>query len=92
MYSHPLPSEKIGEGVSVGRARLSDSLVSDGKSISSCSVKTANNKIPVSSLFNDSDRLYGTPYYRCLVLRPHYSAQLMRFGLRGSSEFATEMP
>ena len=28
----------------------------------------------------------------CLVRRPHYSAQLMRFGSRGQSEFATEMP
>ena len=68
------------------------SLVSDGKSISSSSVKTANNKIPVSSVFSDSEGLYETTVCRCLVRRPHYSAQLMRFGSRGPSEFATKMP
>ena len=71
---------------------ISLSLVSDGKSISSSSVKTANNKIPVSSVFSDSEGLYGTTVCRCLVRRPHYSAQLMRFGSRGPSAFATEMP
>ena len=75
-----------GEGATVHR------LVSDGWSISSSSVKTANNKIPVSSVFNDSEGLYGTTVYRCLVRRPHYSARLMRFGSLGPSEFATEMP
>ena len=45
---------------------ISLSLVSDGKSISSSSVKTANNKIPVSSVFNDSEGLYGTT-----VRKPH---------------------
>ena len=75
-----------GEGVTVHR------LVSDGKSISSSSVKTANNKIPMSSAFNDSEGLYRTTVCRCLVRRPHYSARLMRFGSRGPSEFATEMP
>ena len=53
-------------------------LVSDGKSISSSSVKTANNKIPVSSVFNDSEGLYGTTVSRCLVRRPHHFARLMR--------------
>ena len=52
----------------------------------------ANNKIPVSSVFNDSEGLYKTTACRCLVRRPHYSARLMRFGSRGPSEFATEMP
>ena len=75
-----------GEGATVHR------LVSDGWSISRSSVKTANNKIPVSSVFNDSKGLYGTTVCRCLVRRPHYSARLMRFGSRGPSEFATEMP
>ena len=75
-----------GEGATVHR------LVSDGWSISSSSVKTANNKIPVSSVFNDSEGLYGTTVCRCLVRRPHYSARLMRFGSRGPSEFSTEMP
>ena len=55
-------------------------------------VKTANNKIPVSSVYNDSERLYGTTVCRCLVRRPHYSARLMLFGSRGPSEFATELP
>ena len=55
-------------------------------------MKTANNKIPVSSVFNDSEGLYRTTGWRCLVRRPHYSARLMRFGARGPSEFATEMP
>ena len=58
----------------------------------SSSVKTANNKIPVSSVFNDSEGLYRTTVCRCLVHRPHYSARLMGFGSRGPSEFATEMP
>ena len=51
-------------------------------------MKTANNKIPVSSVFNDSEGLYGTTVYRCLVRKPHYSARRMRFGSRGPSEFA----
>ena len=53
-------------------------------------MKTANNKIPVSSVYNDSEGLYGTTVYRCLVGRPHYSAWLMLYGSRGASEFATE--
>ena len=44
----------VGEGASAHR------LVSDGRFISSSTVKTANNKIPVSSVFNDSERLYRT--------------------------------
>ena len=50
-------------------------LVSDGWSNSSYSVKTANNKIPASSVFNDSEGLYGTIVSRCLVHRPHYFAR-----------------
>ena len=42
-------------------------------------MKTANNKIPVSSVFYDSEGLYGTTVCRCLVRRPHYSRRLMRF-------------
>ena len=42
--------------------------------------------------FNDSEGLYETTVCLCLVRRPHYSARLMRFGSRGPSEFATEMP
>ena len=64
------------EGATVHR------LVSNGQSISSSSVKTASNKIPVSS----SEGLYTTTLCRCLVHRPHYSARLMRFGSRGPSE------
>ena len=54
-------------------------------------MKTANNKIPVSSVFNDSEGLYRTTVCRCLVRRPHYSARLMRFGSRGPSEFSTAL-
>ena len=78
--------------MSVGKGATVHRLVLDGQCISSSSVKTANNKIPVSSVFNDSEGLYGTTVCRFLVRRPHYSAQLMRFGSRGPSEFATEMP
>ena len=51
-------------------------------SISSPSVKTNNKKIPMSS----SKGLYRTTVCRCVVHRPHYSAQLIRFGSRGPSE------
>ena len=50
-------------GVCGGGGRLNrpvHGLVSDGQSISSSSVKTANNKMPVSSVFNDSEGLYRT--------------------------------
>ena len=72
-------------------------LVSDGQSISNSSVKTANNKMPVSSVFNDSEGLYRTTVCRCLVCRPHYSAQQMRFWSRIRARFfflryATEIP
>ena len=40
-------------------------------------MKTAINKIPVSSVYNDKEGLYGTTVCRCLVRRPHYSARLM---------------
>ena len=53
-------------------------LVLDGQSISSSSVQSANNKMPVSSVFNDSEGLYRTTV--CLVRKPHYSARQMRFG------------
>ena len=46
----------------------------------------------MTSVFNDSEGLYGTTVCRCLVRRPHYSARLMLFGSRGPSEFTTEMP
>ena len=42
-------------------------------------MKTANNKIPVSSVFNDSEGLYGTTVSRCLVHRPHYFARANAF-------------
>ena len=57
-----------------------------------CSIlKTANNKIPVSSVFNDSEGPYRKTVCRCLVRRPHYSARLMRFGSRGPSEFFSQI-
>ena len=69
----------VVEGATVHR------LVSDGQSISSSSVKTANNKIP--SVFNDSEGLYRSTVCRSLVHRAHYSARLMRFGSRRPSKF-----
>ena len=78
--------------MSVGKGATVHRLVSDGQSVSSSRVKTANNKIPVSSVFNDRERMYGTTVYRYLVRRPHYSVRLMHFGSRGPSEFAIEMP
>ena len=64
----------VGEGATAHR------LVLDGQSISSSSVQSANNKMPVSSVFNDSEGLYRTTV--CLVRKPHYSARQMRFGSR----------
>ena len=55
MYGRPLSTEKIGEEVSVGKGATVHRLVSDGESISSSSVKTANNKIAVSSVFVQYD-------------------------------------
>ena len=49
-------------------------------------MKTANNKIPVSSVLDDSEGLYGTTVSRCLDRRPHYFARLMRFGSCGPSQ------
>ena len=66
---HPLRKNRrrgvCGEGATVHR------LVSDGESISSSSVNTVNDKIPLSTVFNDSEGLYGTNVCRCLVRRPH---------------------
>ena len=60
--------------------------------ISSSCVKTANKKISVSSVFNESEGLSTTTVCLCLVHRPHYSARLMRFGSRGPSEFFSQIP
>ena len=50
-------------------------------------MKTANNKIPVTSVFNESEGLYGTTVCRCLVRRPHYSARLKPvFHISGKSQ------
>ena len=57
----PPPLRKKSEkGCLWGRGATVHGLVSDGQSISSSSVKTANNKMPVSSVFNDSEGLYRT--------------------------------
>ena len=88
----PPPLRKFRRRGVCGEDATVHRLISDGWSISSSRVKTANNKIPVSSVFNDCEGLYGTTVCRCLVPRPHYSARLMRFRSRGPSEFATEMP
>ena len=53
--------------------------------------KRAIKKIPVSSVFNDSEGLYRTTVCRCLVHGPHYSSRLMRFGSRGPSEFFSQI-
>ena len=50
--------------MSVGKGATVHRLVSDGHSVSNSSVKTGNNKIPVSSVFNGSEGLYGTTVSR----------------------------
>ena len=65
----------VGEGATAHR------LVLDGQSISSSSVQSVNNKMPVSSVFNDSEGLYRTT-----VCLGHVSERF--FFLR----YATEMP
>ena len=69
----PLPIRKFRRRGFCGEDATVHRLVSDGWSISSSSVKTANNKI------NDSKGLYGTTVCRCLVRMPHYSARLYAF-------------
>ena len=85
----PPPSlrKKSVKGCLWGRGTTVHRLVSDGWSISSSCVKTANNKMPVSSVFNDSEGLYRTTVCRCLVCGPHYSAQQMRFWWRVRASF-----
>ena len=94
VYSPPFPQKKSEKGCLWGRGTTVHGLVSDGQFISSSSVKTANNKIPVSSVFNDSEGLYRTTICRCLVCWPHYSAQPMRFGsrVRASFFFSSDTP
>ena len=46
----------------------------------------------MSSVFNDSERLYRTIVCHCLVHGPYYSARLMRFGSRGLSEHFSDTP
>ena len=83
----PSPKKKSEKGCLWGRGRLFTGYSQTrGWSISSSSVKTAINKIPVSSVFNKSERLYRTTVSCYLVRRPHYSARLMRFGSGGPSE------
>ena len=80
---------KIGEGVFVGEGATAHRLVLDGQSISSSSVQSANNKMPVSSVFNDSEGLYRTTV--CLVRKPHYSARQMLFGSRVRAIFFSQI-
>ena len=54
-------------------------------------MKTANNKIPVYSVFNDSERLYRKTVSCFLDRRPHYSVRLMRFGSRRPSEVFSQI-
>ena len=72
-------------GVCGGGGDCTHRLVSDRQSISSSRVKSAYNKMPVASVFNDSEGLYGTTV--CLVRKPHYSARQMRFGSRVRAGF-----
>ena len=95
----PFPQKKSEKGCLWGRGTTVHRLVSDldGWSISSSSVKTANSKMPVASVFNDSEGLYRTTVCRCLVRGPHYSARQMRFWWRVRASFfflryATEIP
>ena len=57
---------------------------------SSC-VKTANNKISLSGLFNESEGLSTTTVCLCHVHRPHCSARLMRFGSHNPSELFSQI-
>ena len=80
----PFPQKKSEKGCLWVRGTTVHRLVSDldGWSISSSSVKTANNKMPVSSVFNNSEGLYRTTVCRCLICGPHYSAWQMSFWWR----------
>ena len=72
----------VGEGATAHRPVL------DGQSISSSSVQSANNKMPVSSVFDDSEGLYRTTV--CLVRKPH-SARQMLFGSRVRAIFFSQI-
>ena len=87
----PSPQKKSEKGCLWGRGTTVHGLVSDGQSISSSSVKTANNKMPVSTVLNDSEGLYRTTVCRCLLCRPHYSARQMRFGSRVRGVFFSQI-
>ena len=85
--------------MSVGKGASAHRLDSDGWSISSSSVKIANNKIPVSSVFNDSERLYRTTQFPVassaglIVPRGYWvSGHVFRFFPIFFLRFATEMP
>ena len=69
-------------------------LVSDGQSISSSSVKTANNKMPVSSVFNDSEGLYRTTVSVALSVGLTIPRGTVRFGscVRASFFFSDTPP
>ena len=85
--SASFPQKKSEKGCLWARGTTVHRLVSDGQSICNSSVKTANNKMPVSSVFNDSEGLYRTTVCLCLVCRPHYSARQMRFWSRIRARF-----
>ena len=87
----PFSQKKSEKGCLWGRGTTVHRLVSDGWSISGSCVKTANNKMPVSSVFNDSEGLYRTTVCRCLVCGPHYSARQMRFWWRVRASFFSQI-
>ena len=66
-------------------------LVSDGQSISSSSVKTANNKMPVSSVFNDSEGLYRTTVSVALSVGLIIPRGTVRFGSRVRASFFSQI-
>ena len=77
----PPPLRKKSEkGCLWGRGATVHGLVSDGQSISSSSVKTANNKMPVSSVFNDSEGLYRTTVSVALSVGLIIPRGTVRFG------------
>ena len=81
--------KKTEKGVCGGGGDCTQARSQTDNAFSSSSVKTANNKIPVSgvSVFNDTERTVQNDCLPWLVRRPHYSARLMHSGSRGPSEF-----
>ena len=87
----PSPPKKSEKGCLWERERLyTGQFQTDKPLISSCCVKTANNKIPVSSVLiiakDCTERLPAVALSIGLII-----PQLMRFGSRGPSEFFSQI-